>query len=103
MMDEKKIRKKLTRDCTCPTCGHKTMATECRNCGQLLLDDKGRGRPPKTDRIYKVIDDDGKVVFSGCHNEVKEWLDVTTPLVTYINKGWKPKRKWRIAYGEKGN
>lgn len=49
---------RLTRDCTCPRCGFKTMASRCRKCGQRIMDDE---RIAGTFSIFEG----GRLVFNG--------------------------------------
>lgn len=51
---------KLTRDCTCPRCGFKTMARKCRQCGQLFYDDNELVH--RANKLVELVDDEGRIV-----------------------------------------
>lgn len=73
---------KLAKGCRCPVCGFKTMATKCRQCGQLLEDDEIR--PYRTS--YDLVDKDGKVLFTGNISEMSRHLSTNKHNVYWLLK-----------------
>lgn len=91
----------LTRDCRCPMCGFKTMATRCRKCGQLLVDDV-----PITSEdgiLLDVHDRDGMLVMTGSMDMISDFTGMRKrDLYFYLRSGCRVKRKWRIRNHEEG-